>query len=124
VAIVGVGLSEQGALMTDGRFSGGTHGFMLAHVAPEAAQGGPIGLVQDGDPTTIDVGTRQVILEVSEAELAARRVRWRPATSAMAWGVFGKYAGTVRSASLGAVTTPTTAPGVTQPDAARLQPSH
>jgi dihydroxy-acid dehydratase len=85
-AIVGAGLSEQVALVTDGRFSGGTHGFMLAHVAPEAAQGGPIGLVQDGDPITIDVPTRQVTLEVPEAELATRRARWRPATSAMAWG--------------------------------------
>jgi dihydroxy-acid dehydratase len=122
-AIVGAGLSEQVALVTDGRFSGGTHGFMLAHVAPEAAQGGPIGLVQDGDPITIDVTTRQITLELPEAELAARRARWRPATSAMAWGVFGKYADTVRSASLGAVTTPATSPGVTQPDAARLQPS-
>jgi dihydroxy-acid dehydratase len=122
-AIVGAGLSEQVALVTDGRFSGGTHGFMLAHVAPEAAQGGPIGLVQDGDPITIDVSTRQITLELLEAELAARRARWRPATAAMTWGVFGKYADTVRSASLGAVTTPATSPGVTQPDAARLQPS-
>jgi dihydroxy-acid dehydratase len=122
-AIVGAGLSEQVALVTDGRFSGGTHGFMLAHVAPEADTGGPIGLVQDGDPITIDVTTRQITLEVPEAELAARRARWRPATSAMAWGVFAKYADTVRSASLGAVTTPATSPGVTQPDAARLQPS-
>jgi dihydroxy-acid dehydratase len=122
-AIVGAGLSEQVALVTDGRFSGGTHGFMLAHVAPEAAQGGPIGLVQDGDPITIDVTTRQITLEVPEAELAARRARWRRAPSAMAWGVFGKYADTVRSASLGAVTTPATSPGVAQPDAARLQPS-
>jgi dihydroxy-acid dehydratase len=122
-AIVGAGLSEQVALVTDGRFSGGTHGFMLAHVAPEAAQGGAIGLIQDGDPITIDVATRQLTLEVPEAELAARRGRQRPATSAMAWGVFGKYAATVRSASLGAVTTPATSPGVTQPDAARVQPS-
>ena len=121
-AIIGAGLSEQVALVTDGRFSGGTHGFMLARVAPEAAQGGPIGLVQDGDPITIDVAARQITLEVPEAGLAARRGRWRPATSAMAWGVFGKYADTVRSASLGAVTTQTS-PGVPQPDAARLQPS-
>jgi dihydroxy-acid dehydratase len=112
------------ALVTDGRFSGGTHGFMLAHVAPEAAQGGPIGLVQDGDPITIDVTTRQITLELPEAELAARRTRYRPATSAMAWGVFGKYAATVRSASLGAVTTSAASPGILQTEAARLQPSH
>ena len=70
-----------------------------------------------------ELAARQITLEVPEAELAARRARWRRAPSAMAWGVFGKYADTVRSASLGAVTTPATSPGVTQPDAARVQPS-
>jgi dihydroxy-acid dehydratase len=114
-AIVGAGLSEQVALVTDGRFSGGTHGFMLAHVAPEAATGGPIGLVRTGDPITIDVATRQLTLELSEAELQARRAEQVPTRPPMAWGVFGKYADTVRSASLGAVTTAATAPGVTQP---------
>jgi dihydroxy-acid dehydratase len=113
-AIVGAGLSEQVALVTDGRFSGGTHGFMLAHVAPEAATGGPIGLVRTGDPITVDVATRQLTLELSEAELQARRAEQVPTRSPMAWGVFGKYADTVRSASLGAVTTTRTAPGLPQ----------
>jgi dihydroxy-acid dehydratase len=122
-AIVGAGLSEQVALVTDGRFSGGTHGFMLAHVAPEAVMGGAIGLVRDGDPITIDVTSRQITLELPEAELAARRARYRPASSAMAWGVFAKYADTVRSASLGAVTTAATSPGVVQTAAARTEPS-
>src|SRR6266496_3772971 len=114
-AIVGAGLSEQVALVTDGRFSGGTHGFMVAHVAPEAAKGGPIGLVRTGDPITIDVATRQLTLDVPQAELDERRDGHVPAQSAMAWGVFAKYAETVRSASLGAVTTTATAPGVPQP---------
>lgn len=122
-AIVGAGLSEQVALVTDGRFSGGTHGFMLAHVAPEAVMGGAIGLVRDGDPITIDVTSRQITLELPEAELAARRARYLPASSAMAWGVFAKYADTVRSASLGAVTTAATSPGVVQTAAARTEPS-
>jgi dihydroxy-acid dehydratase len=111
-AIVGAGLSEQVALVTDGRFSGGTHGFMVAHVAPEAAKGGPIGLVRSGDLITIDVTTRRITLELAEAELEERRAGHVPAQSAMAWGVFAKYAQTVRSASLGAVTTTATAPGV------------
>ena len=73
---------------------------MLAHVAPEAAQGGPIGLVQDGDPITIDVTTRQLTLELPDTELQARRAKHVPTRSPMAWGVFGKYAESVRSASL------------------------
>jgi len=113
-AIVGAGLSEHVALVTDGRFSGGTHGFMVAHVAPEAARGGAIGLVRTGDPITIDVATRQITLEIPRAELEERRAGHVPAQSAMAWGVFAKYAETVRSASLGAVTTTATAPGVPQ----------
>jgi dihydroxy-acid dehydratase len=122
-AIVGAGLSQEVALVTDGRFSGGTHGFMIAHVAPEAATGGPIGLVRSGDPITIDVATRQLTLEVSEAELAERRARHVPPRSAMTWGVFAKYAETVRSASRGAVTTPTTAPGLPQPAAPAATPA-
>jgi dihydroxy-acid dehydratase len=113
-AIVGAGLSDQVALVTDGRFSGGTHGFMVAHVAPEAATGGAIGLVRTGDPITIDVAARQITLDIPQAELEARRAGHAPAQSPMAWGVFAKYAETVRSASLGAVTTSSTAPGVPQ----------
>jgi dihydroxy-acid dehydratase len=123
-AIVGAGLSEHVALVTDGRFSGATHGFMIAHVAPEAAKGGAIGLVRDGDPITIDVTTRQITLELPEEELQARRAgRAAPPPSPMAWGVFGKYADTVRSASLGAVTTGATSPGVSRPAAAAARRS-
>ena len=113
-ALVGAGLSEHVALVTDGRFSGGTHGFMVAHVAPEAAGGGAIGLTRNGDIVTIDVTTRQITLDLPETELEARRARYVPTQAAMAWGVFGKYAETVRSASLGAVTTAVTSPGVAQ----------
>jgi dihydroxy-acid dehydratase len=109
-AIVGAGLSEHVALLTDGRFSGGTHGFMIAHVAPEAAKGGTIGLVRDGDTITIDVDSREITLDVPQAELEARRATHVPAQSPMAWGVFGKYADTVQSASLGAVTTTASGP--------------
>jgi dihydroxy-acid dehydratase len=122
-AIVGAGLSEQVALVTDGRFSGGTHGFMIAHVAPEAAKGGPIGLVRTGDPITIDVTTRQITVDIPEQELQARRGAQAPARSPMAWGVFGKYADTVRSASLGAVTTATASPGVSRPAPASAERS-
>jgi dihydroxy-acid dehydratase len=111
-AIVGAGLSEHVALMTDGRFSGGTHGFMIAHVAPEAAKDGPIGLVRDGDTITVDVTSRRLTLEVPEADLERRRAERVPTRSPMTWGVFAKYADTVRSASLGAVTTAETSPGV------------
>src|SRR6266511_2666961 len=122
-AIVGAGLSEHVALVTDGRFSGGTHGFMIAHVAPEAAKGGAIGLVRDGDPITIDVATRRITLDVPEAELEARRAARATTASPMAWGVFGKYAETVRSASLGAVTTSAASPGVARTAAAAAEPS-
>jgi dihydroxy-acid dehydratase len=122
-AIVGAGLSEHVALVTDGRFSGGTHGFMIAHVAPEAAKGGAIGLVRDGDPITIDVATRRITLDVPEAELEARRAARATTPSPMAWGVFGKYADTVRSASLGAVTTSAASPGVARTAAAAAEPS-
>src|SRR6266508_3457667 len=122
-AIVGAGLSEHVALVTDGRFSGGTHGFMVAHVAPEAARGGAIGLVRTGDPIPFDVATRQITLDVPEAELEARRAARATTASPMAWGVFGKYAETVRSASLGAVTTSAASPGVARTAAAAAEPS-
>jgi dihydroxy-acid dehydratase len=116
-AIVGAGLSEHVALVTDGRFSGGTHGFMIAHVAPEAATGGAIGVIRDGDPITIDVTERRIDLDIPGEELQARLAAYQPAESSMAWGVFGKFAATVSSASLGAVTTPSSSPGVSQPAA-------
>ena len=77
-ALVGEGLGESVALLTDGRFSGGTHGLMLGHVAPEAAVGGPIALVEEGDMIVVDVDARELNLEVDEATLAARRARWTP----------------------------------------------
>jgi dihydroxy-acid dehydratase len=103
-AIVGAGLSDSVALITDGRFSGATHGFMIAHVAPEAARGGPIAAVQEGDAVVVDVERRRLDLELSAAELQARLARWQPPRPRYASGVFAKYAALVSSASEGAVT--------------------
>ncbi len=103
-ALVGEGLGESVALLTDGRFSGGTHGLMLGHVAPEAAVGGPIALVEEGDTIVIDVDARQLNLEVDEATLAERRARWTPPKPNYTRGVMAKYAALVSSASEGAVT--------------------
>ncbi len=103
-ALVGEGLGESVALLTDGRFSGGTHGLMLGHVAPEAAVGGPIALVEEGDPIVVDVDARELNLEVSEDDLAARRARWNPPVPRYATGAMAKYAALVSSASEGAIT--------------------
>ena len=103
-ALQGAGLGKSVALVTDGRFSGATHGIMVAHVAPEAAVGGPIGLVRDGDTIRIDATARVLELEVDPAELAKRRERWSPPPSRYASGVLAKYAKLVSSASKGAVT--------------------
>jgi len=100
-AIVGQGLSESTALITDGRFSGATHGFMVGHVAPEAAVGGPIALVRDGDIITLDVRARR--LDVA-ANLDERRAQWKPPVPRYTTGVMAKYAQLVSSASEGAVT--------------------
>jgi dihydroxy-acid dehydratase len=105
-AIVGEGLGESVALLTDGRFSGGTRGLMIGHVAPEAALGGPIALVEEGDTITIDVDRRALDLEVDEATLAQRRSAWQPPQPRYRTGVMAKYAALVSSASLGAVTAP------------------
>ena len=105
-AIVGEGLGAEVALLTDGRFSGGTRGLMIGHVAPEAALGGPIALVEEGDPITIDVDRRALDLEVDEATLAERRARWAPQEPRYKTGVLAKYAALVSSASAGAVTNP------------------
>ena len=105
-AIVGEGLGESVALLTDGRFSGGTRGLMIGHVAPEAALGGPIALVEEGDTITIDVDRRALDLEVAESVLAERRARWRAPEPRYRGGVMAKYAALVSSASLGAVTNP------------------
>ncbi len=103
-ALVGVGLGDSVALITDGRFSGATHGLMVAHVAPEAARGGPIAAVADGDTIVIEVPRRRLDLDVSEQELAARLARWIPPAARYASGAMAKYAKLVSSASLGAVT--------------------
>lgn len=105
-AIVGEGLGADVALLTDGRFSGGTRGLMIGHVAPEAALGGPIALVEDGDSITIDVDRRALDLDVDEATLAERRARWRAPEPRYRTGVLAKYAALVGSASEGAITSP------------------
>jgi dihydroxy-acid dehydratase len=103
-ALVGAGLGDKVALVTDGRFSGATHGIVVGHVAPEAATGGPIGLVADGDRITIDVAGRRIDLDVDAAELARRRAAWRAPEPRYRTGALAKYAKLVGSASEGAVT--------------------
>jgi dihydroxy-acid dehydratase len=103
-AIMGKGLGDKVALITDGRFSGGSHGFVVGHVAPEAALGGPLALVEEGDRITIDARKRSLTLGVSAAELKRRRKAWRAPRPKATRGVLGKYAAVVSSASLGAVT--------------------
>ena len=100
-ALVGQGISESIALLTDGRFSGATHGLMVGHVAPEAANGGPIAFVRDGDVITLDVKARR--LDVA-ANLEERRAGWKPPAPRYKTGVMAKYAKLVSSASEGAVT--------------------
>ncbi|MCU0505229.1 MAG: dihydroxy-acid dehydratase [Chloroflexi bacterium] len=104
-ALVGEGLGESVALITDGRFSGGTHGLMIGHVAPEAALGGPIGLVREGDTIVIDAERHAVDLDVPADELARRRLEWTAPPPRYRTGVLAKYAALVSSASQGAVTT-------------------
>jgi dihydroxy-acid dehydratase len=106
-AIVGAGLGESVALLTDGRFSGATRGLMAGHVAPEAHVGGPIALVEEGDAIHFDVEARRLDLEVPEAALAERRARWRAPAARYTSGVLAKYAALVTSAAEGAVTRPT-----------------
>lgn len=103
-AIVGRGLGDSVALITDGRFSGGSHGFVVGHIAPEAAAGGPLALVRDGDRITIDAVQREVNLDVPAAEMRRRLARWKRPPARYANGVLAKYARQVRSASRGAVT--------------------
>jgi dihydroxy-acid dehydratase len=105
-AIVGEGIGEEVALITDGRFSGATHGFMVGHVAPEAARGGPMAALQDGDTIVIDVEARELRVELSEDEIAARLAAWTPPPPRYERGVLAKYAALVSSASEGAVTRP------------------
>jgi dihydroxy-acid dehydratase len=102
-AIMGKGLGDRVALVTDGRFSGGSHGFVVGHVSPEAAAGGPLALVQDGDAISIDAVRRTMTLHVEDKELARRRAKWAPPVVPADRGVLAKYAALVSSASLGAV---------------------
>jgi dihydroxy-acid dehydratase len=104
-ALVGEGLGDSVALITDGRFSGGTHGLMIGHIAPEAALGGPIGVVEEGDEIVIDVDRKALDLQVPADVLADRRSRWLPPAPRYAGGVMAKYAALVSTASEGAVTT-------------------
>jgi dihydroxy-acid dehydratase len=103
-AIAGRGLAGKVALITDGRFSGGSRGFVVGHIAPEAAVGGPIALVQDGDEITIDAQTREIRLGVADSVLAQRRTTWKAPAPYTNRGVLAKYARNVSSASLGAIT--------------------
>ena len=105
-AIMGKGLGKDVALITDGRFSGGSHGFVVGHVTPEAAVGGPIALVEDGDTLRIDAEHKEISVDVSDEALAERRGRWRRPVSPVTRGALAKYRSAVSSASEGAVTIP------------------
>ena len=103
-ALIGAGLGDAVGLITDGRFSGGTFGMVVGHVAPEAATGGPLALVRAGDSITIDATARSLHLHVDEQELQRRREAWVPPAPRYTSGVLAKYARVVSSSSLGAVT--------------------
>jgi dihydroxy-acid dehydratase len=103
-AIVGAGLGDSVSLLTDGRFSGATHGLMAGHVAPEAARGGPIAVLRDGDTIVFDVEARRLDVELTDQELQARLSQWTPPKPRYTSGVMAKYARLVSSASEGAVT--------------------
>jgi dihydroxy-acid dehydratase len=103
-ALVGQGLGESVGLITDGRFSGGTHGLVVGHVCPEAWTGGPIALLKDGDVVTIDAEAKRVDAKLSDAEWAKRKAAWVQPPPREKRGVLAKYAKTVHSASEGAVT--------------------
>ncbi len=104
-ALVGEGLGEAVALLTDGRFSGATHGLMAGHVAPEAARGGPIAAVRDGDTIVFDIEARRLDVELSPADLQARLAAWKAPAPRYTGGVMAKYARGVSTAARGAVTT-------------------
>ena len=103
-AVMGKGLGKDVALITDGRFSGGSHGFVAGHITPEAALGGPLAIVKNGDPITIDASKRTIDLGVSKTEIEARLKKWKKPATTYKRGVLAKYAATVTSASRGAVT--------------------
>jgi dihydroxy-acid dehydratase len=103
-AIKGAGLGRDVLLLTDGRFSGGTTGLCIGHIAPEAVDAGPIAFIRDGDPIRVDIAARTLDVLVDEAELAARRTGWAPLPPRYTRGVLAKYSKLVRSAAVGAVT--------------------
>jgi len=103
-AIMGAGLGKDVALITDGRFSGGSHGFIIGHVVPEAQEGGPIGLIRDGDIISIDAGTQRLDVDISEAEMEQRRAEWRMPDYTATRGTLYKYIKNVKDASHGCVT--------------------
>jgi dihydroxy-acid dehydratase len=103
-AIMGAGLGKDVALLTDGRFSGGSHGFIIGHITPEAQEGGPIGLVRDGDVIEIDAAACTLSVKLTEAELAARAQTWTAPPPKVTRGVLAKYVRLVKSASEGCAT--------------------
>jgi len=103
-AIMGKGLGEDVALITDGRFSGGSHGFVVGHITPEAYEGGPLAIVEDGDEITIDAVTRELAIAISQEEIERRLKKWKQPNPRYTRGVLAKFAKTVSSASYGAVT--------------------
>lgn len=103
-AIMGQGLGKDVALITDGRFSGGSHGFVVGHISPEAFVGGPLAIVKNGDSITIDAAKRSISVDISAAEIKKRLAAWKQPKPRYTRGVLAKYARCVTSASLGAVT--------------------
>jgi dihydroxy-acid dehydratase len=103
-AVMGKGLGKDVAFITDGRFSGGTHGFVVGHISPEAHVGGPLAVVKNGDPIIIDATKRTLTLDIPQREIDARLKRWKAPKPRYTRGVLAKYAASVSSASEGAVT--------------------
>jgi dihydroxy-acid dehydratase len=103
-AVMGKGLGKDVALITDGRFSGGSHGFVVGHITPEAALGGPLAVVKNGDPITIDASRRELTLDLPTEDIQKRLAKWKAPKPNYTRGVLAKYARSVSSASLGAVT--------------------
>lgn len=103
-AVMGKGLGKDVALITDGRFSGGSHGFVVGHITPEAALGGPLAVVKNGDPISIDATNRVLTLGIPQADIDKRLAKWKVPAPKYTRGVLAKYARSVKSASLGAVT--------------------
>jgi len=103
-AVMGKGLGQDVALITDGRFSGGSHGFVVGHITPEAAVGGPIAIIRNGDPITIDAVEDEIVLDLPPREFKSRLKAWKPKRPKETRGALAKYARLVASASEGAVT--------------------